>query len=233
VSSYLLQDFTYTGIDKLGQPTGLVAVNTPASPDGEWGQIKDPRATVTKNLKPNFQDELTLGFEMVATPTYNLGAKFTYRKLGGGIDDSCDTRPITNYAAAHGYTPDSLQTLCYIFNPGEDVTLWSKGTDGSGRYVSFSAKELGFPKAERNYAALDMYAEHPLRNGWYGRLNYTLSRSKGNMEGQTRSDTQQADVGISASFDFPEFMSNANGVLPNDRTHVVKAFGFLELSAEW
>jgi hypothetical protein len=233
VSSYLVQDFTYSGIDKLGQPTGLVKVNEPFSPDGEWGQIKDPRATVAKNLKPNYQDELTLGVEMVATPQYNFGAKFTYRKLGGGIDDSCDTRPIVNYAKTHGYTPASLQTLCYIFNPGEDVTIWSTGTDGSGRYIHLSAAELGYPKAERKYAALDMYAEHPLRNGWYGRLNYTLSRSKGNMEGQTRSDTQQADVGISAGWDFPEFMANANGVLPNDRTHVVKAFGFMELSTEW
>jgi hypothetical protein len=233
VSSYLQQDFTYSGIDGKGQPTGLVKINEPGSPNGEWGQIKDPRATVSKTLKPNFQDELTLGFEMAYSPMLNFGAKATYRKLGGGIDDSCDTRPISRYAAAHGYQPDPLQLMCYIFNPGDDVTLWSRGVDGSGRYVTFSAAELGYPKAKRNYAAIDVFAEHPLRNGWYGKLNYTLSRSSGNMEGQTRSDTQQADVGISAGWDFPEFMAHASGVLPNDRPHVFKAYGFVELNPEW
>lgn len=233
VSSYLLQDFTYSGIDNQGQPTGLVKINEPGTPNGEFGQVKDPRATVSRSLKPNYQDELTLGFEMASAMRVNFGAKATYRKLGGGIDDSCDTRPIWEYAAKNGYEPDPLQVLCYIFNPGEGVTLWSLDTEGKGRYVSFSAERLGFPKAERRYAALDMFAEHPLRNGWYGRVNYTLSRSWGNMEGQTRSDTQQSDIGISAGWDFPEFMANARGVLPNDRTHALKAFGFYELNAEW
>ena len=233
VSSLLLQDFTYSGIDKLGQPTGVVKINEPGTPDGEFGQVKDVRATVSKTLKPNYQDELTLGFEMAFTPSMNLGMKGTYRKLGGGIDDSCDTRPIYAYAAKNGYQPDPLQTLCYIFNPGEDVTLWSLDTTGKGRYVTITAAELGYPKAERRYAALDMFAEHPLRNGWYGRVNYTLSRSWGNMEGQTRSDTQQSDIGISAGWDFPEFMANSRGVLPNDRTHVIKAFGFYEINPEW
>ena len=233
VSSLLLQDFTYSGIDSLGQPTGLVKINDPATPNGEFGQVKDPRATVSQSLKPNFQDELTLGLEMAYSPSLNLGVKGTYRQLGGGIDDSCDTRPIWAYAAANGYEPDPLQALCYIFNPGEDVTLYSIDTTGKGRYISFSAAQLGFPKADRRYAALDMFAEHPLRHGWYGRVNYTLSRSWGNMEGQTRSDTQQSDIGISAGWDFPELTAHSYGVLPNDRTHVFKAFGYYQLTNEW
>ena len=233
VSSLLLQDFTYSGIDSLGQPTGLVKINDPATPNGEFGQVKDPRATVSQSLKPNFQDELTLGLEMAYSPSLNLGVKGTYRQLGGGIDDSCDTRPIWAYAAANGYEPDPLQALCYIFNPGEDVTLYSIDTTGKGRYISFSAAQLGFPKADRRYAALDMFAEHPLRHGWYGRVNYTLSRSRGNMEGQTRSDTQQSDIGISAGWDFPELTAHSYGVLPNDRTHVFKAFGYYQLTNEW
>jgi hypothetical protein len=44
---------------------------------------------------------------------------------------------------------------------------------------------MGFPKVERTYTAIDLFAEHPFRNHWYGKVNYTWSRSKGNMEGQT------------------------------------------------
>ena len=96
VSSLLLQDFTYSGIDSLGQPTGLVKINDPATPNGEFGQVKDPRATVSQSLKPNFQDELTLGLEMAYSPSLNLGVKGTYRQLGGGIDDSCAINASSN-----------------------------------------------------------------------------------------------------------------------------------------
>jgi hypothetical protein len=58
---------------------------------------------------------------------------------------------------------------------------------GQGRWVTFTAKEMGFPKVERTYTAIDLFAEHPFRNHWYGKVNYTWSRSKGNMEGQTNS----------------------------------------------
>ena len=89
------------------------------------------------------------------------------------------------------------------------------------------------PKAERNYTAIDLFAEHPFRNSWYGKINYTWSKSKVNMEGQTNSDTGQSDIATTANWDFPEFMTFANGLLPNDRTHSIKAFGFYEISKEW
>jgi hypothetical protein len=128
---------------------------------------------------------------------------------------------------------------CWIFNPGSDSTIWVESHDalgnttGNGRYVTFKAADMKFPKATRTYSAVDLFAEHPYRNGWYGKVNYTWSRSAGNMEGQTNSDTGQQDVATTANWDFPEFMTFANGVLPNDRTHQLKAFGYIELSSQW
>ncbi len=242
-STYLRQDFTYTGIDSKGQPTGLNPINTPASPDGEFNQPKDPRSVASKNLKPNFQDEITLGFERTMSPSLNVGAKLTYRKLGAGIDDNCDMRGVAAYSKKVGLPQAEALGYygpCFIFNPGEDATIWVDGHDangavlpGQGRWVTFTAKEMGFPKVERTYTAIDLFAEHPFRNHWYGKVNYTWSRSKGNMEGQTNSDTGQTDVGTTALWDFPEFMTFANGLLPNDRTHQIKAFGFYELTSEW
>nr|WP_314858689.1 hypothetical protein [uncultured Undibacterium sp.] len=37
---------------------------------------------------------------------------------------------------------------------------------------------------------------------------------------------------MTANWDFPEFMAFTSGVLPNDRTHAIKAFGFYEFSNE-
>ena len=242
-STYTSQDFTYTGIDpNTGVPTGVKAVNTPVSSDGEYGQQKNPQSVVAAGLKPNYQDELTLGFEKAYSPDLNFGAKVTYRKLGAGIDDSCDTRPILAFAEAHGIDIQSPGSVnCFIYNPGRDVAVWVDGNDkfgnpvvtGKGQIAHFSAAEIGEPKAERTYSALDVFVEHPLRSGWYGKLNYTLSRSKGNMEGQTRSDTGQTDVGTSAAWDFPEFAPGSNGLLPNDRKHQLKIYGFYQFTPEW
>jgi hypothetical protein len=240
-STLTSQDFTYTGIDSKGQPTGLVAINTPYSVDGEYGNQKNVKAVVARDLKPNFQDEITLGFEKAYSPTLNFGAKVTYRKLGAGIDDNCDTRRAFDFAKKNAIPVVSKDFMsCYIFNPGSDATVFVDGHDqfgqiipGVGKWATFTAAELGYPKASRSYKALDLFLEHPMRNGWYGKVNYTWSRSHGNMEGQTRSDTGQTDVAVSAAWDYPEFTSYSTGLLPNDRTHQFKAFGFYEVTPEF
>ena len=240
-STYTQQDFTYTGIDPAtGAPLGLTAINVPYSANGEYGQAKDVRSVIDRDLKPNYQDEFTLGFERAWSPSLNFGARFTYRKLGAGIDDSCDWRLLYDYAQKNGISVENPGALgCQIFNPGRGMTVYINANDaagnvvpGQGQWAHFSAEQMGEPKAERKYAAIDTFLEHPLRNGWYGRVNYTLSRSKGNMEGQTRSDTGQTDIGTSAAWDFPEFAVGSNGLLPNDRLHSLKAFGFYQLTPE-
>jgi hypothetical protein len=92
---------------------------------------------------------------------------------------------------------------------------------------------MGFEKATRVYKALDVFAEHPLRDGWYGRVNYTWSRSKGNTEGQTFSSVAQTDVAATETWDHRELMEYANGLLPNDREHQIKAFGYWEFKPQW
>jgi hypothetical protein len=241
-STYTTQEFTYTGIDPTtGAPLGVRAVNTPVSSDGEYGQAKNIQSVVAADLKPNYQDEITLGFEKAYSADLNFGVKGTYRKLGAGIDDSCDTRPILKFAAEHGIDIQNQGAVnCFIYNPGRDVSLWVDGNDaagnpvvtGKGQIAHFTAAEIGEPDAKRTYAALDFFAEHPMRNGWYGRINYTLSRNSGNMEGQTRSDTGQKDVGTSAAWDFPEFAPGSDGLLPNDRKHQLKMFGFYQVTPE-
>lgn len=241
-STFTYQEFTYTGIDpNTGAPLGLVAINTPYSSNGEYGQAKNPLSVVSQNLKPNYQDEITVGFERAWNADLNFGGRLTYRKLGAGIDDSCDWRLLYDKARQNGISVGEPHAMgCFIFNPGKDAEVWIDGNDqwgqpvvtGRGRMVTITAEELMHPKAKRTYKALDLFVEHPMRDGWYGRINYTWSRSQGNMEGQTRSDTGQADVGTSAGWDFPEFSVGSYGLLPNDREHQLKAFGFYQLTPE-
>lgn len=227
--------FTYTGTDANGNPLGLVQMTPPLSTNNEYGQAKDINTLTSVDIKPTYQDELTLGLEKAVTPSLNVGAKATYRKLKETIDDYCDDRAVLAWAERNNVNTDNFGGLgCVTFNPGKDNTF-RVDFAGNQQYtnVNLTAAELGFEKAKRTYAAVDLFAEHPLRDGWYGRINYTWSRSKGNTEGQTRSDNAQTDVAATSTWDTPELMYGANGLLPNDRKHQIKAFGYYEITPEW
>ena len=230
--------YTYTGVDAVtGTPTGLKPLSGVTSNNNEFGQAKNPLTVAAQNMNALYQDELILGFEKAFSPSLNFGAKATYRKLRSTIDDMCDTRPFQKWGAANGIDKKvaaKFEFGCALFNPGVDnqfmVDFYG---DGKLTKVDLTAADLGFEKVKRTYAALDLFAEHPMRNGWYGKVNYTWARNSGNTEGQTRSDSGQADVATTASWDVPELSLNSNGLLPNDRKHQIKAYGFYEFNDQF
>ena len=250
--------YSFTGIDpNTGEPLGTVALGDgPFSPNGEYGQAIDPNTSAANGLKGYYQDEFTVGVEATVFGNLKAGARFTYRDLKSQIDDNCDPRAPYNWAIANGkgsgvdvrdgFTgadePNGLDDLaedwaasmhCKIINPGEDNTL--QLTDPtSGEYVmaTITAAQWGLPKLKRTYQGLDLFLERPLRDGWYGKIEYTLSKSEGNAEGMLYSDSGQEDVAVTANWDYPELMVGANGPLPNDRRHQIKAFGYYEFTPE-
>jgi len=236
------QAFAYTGIDQDGLPTGLIQLSQPASSNNEYGQAKEPRVLSAVDLKPTYQDEISFGFEKTYSPQLNFGATFVYRKLGSTIDDFCDQRPFDKYARDHNIDTSNWGGFgCANFNPGEANSFYvdySGSTNNGGTaknltLVKFSAADLGFPKAERTYTALNFFLEHPYSKGWYGKMTYVWSRSKGNTEGQTLSDVAQTDVAATQTWDYRELSIGANGLLPSDRTHQIKAYGFYDITPEW
>lgn len=238
-SLFTQQNFVYTGVDQAtGAPTGLTAISQPYSNNNEFGQSKDPRQVAAQNLKGNYQDEFAVGMEAALSKDLNVGAKFTYRALKTAIDDHCDARPFRAWAARNGVDDTSFGDgngyNCALFNPGRANTF-TLDIDGDGNLetINLSAAELGFPKVKRKYIALDFFAEYPFDGKWWGKVNYTWSRNTGNTEGQLLSDIGQGDVSTTQAFDFPEFSVNADGRLPNDRTHQLKAFGFFQATPEF
>jgi len=230
------QYFTYSGVNPDGSPITTRQLTEPISSNNEYGQDKDVKTLAALDMKPSYQDELVVGFEKAFSPTLNFGAKVTYRKLKSTIDDFCDVRPFEAYAARNNIaiTNPLWGNTCQTFNPGRDNTFYVDFVGGgqNDTLVKLTKQEQGFDEPKRTYAALDLFAEHPLRNGWYGKVNYTLSRNKGNTEGQVRSDNGQVDVSATSVWDYPELMVGAYGLLPNDRKHQLKAFGFYQLTNE-
>lgn len=242
-STFTRQFFAYSGVDANGAPTGRTALGLPFSANNEYGQAKDAKVVSAQDMKPNSQDELMLGIERSLSPSLNVGARVTYRKLVNTIDDLCDARPFEKFASDNGIDTTNWGGFgCASFNPGKanrflvdfGTTTATKPVTFQGKYavVDLSAADLGFEKAKRTYFALDFFAERPMKDGWGGKISYTYSKNKGNTEGQTLSDVGQTDVAATQTWDHPELMVGAYGYLPNDRRHQIKAFGTLRVLPE-
>jgi hypothetical protein len=142
-------------------------------------------------------------------------------------------------------------SFCYIFNPGAsntyafgEVTKDAVGpgyTNVAGSYykATVSSDSLGFGPLKRNYTALDLFVERKWDGKWSARFDYTLSKSFGNSEGPANSDTGQGSnphgngVATSQNFDAAAINAFADGYLPNDRRHQLKAYGAYAITEEW
>ncbi len=79
-----------------------------------------------------------------------------------------------------------------------------------------------FPAPERKYTGLEFTIRRTAdANPWF-LFSYVLSRSAGNYPGLFNSDFEVRLPNANKSFDYVENLVNATGVLPNDRTHVMK-----------
>jgi hypothetical protein len=248
-SYYTTQYFEYgdvdpaTGVPTLGKPLSGVIIS-----NGQNGSTPNPRSVADRNLKPYSQDEFILGFQHRLSSDnafldgWVVGAKAIYRKLNNAIDDTCDWRPFYQAGLDLGldmptgpnaeFTPPSSMPGCYIYNPGSALTI-NIDLDGSGqlREVTIPGDKLG-PKAKRSYQAVVLSAEKA-SDKWYVNASYTWAKNRGNTEGLVKSDNGQSDTGTTQDFDYPELMFGANGYLPNDRRHSIKAYGGYKFTPEW
>ncbi|URX63739.1 TonB-dependent receptor [Luteibacter anthropi] len=244
-SLFTTQQFSFTDIDPTNDlPLNLVAQGPATSANSEFGQSRDPRTARIKGLRSHYQDEYIVGFDKQLNEDITVGARAIYRDLKSQVDDTSDPRPVCRYMVAnykdYGSFQNCMNDFNYqgvIFNPGRgaefDVNIAGPGDPVDLRHIKLSKEDLGMPDPKRKYTSLNVYAEHPFSNNWYGRVDYTWSHSYGNTEGQVKSDIAQGDVAASQDWDYPEFMRYANGNLPNDRRHQLRGFGYYQLSPEW
>ncbi len=235
-SLFTTQRFVYTGVDPVtGAPTGLTSLGNAYSANNEYGQAKDPRSVAAQDMQGNFQDEYAIGFEKAVSKALNVGGKFTYRNMRTAIDDHCDDRPFLAWAARNKVDTTNFGGYnCALFNPGITNTFNIDMTgNGTLNHIVLTAADMALPPVKREYLAIDLFAEHPFDGKWWGKATYTWSRNWGNTEGQVLSDIGQADVATTQAWDFPEFAVGADGLLPNDRTHQVKLFGYYQVDPEW
>ncbi len=85
----------------------------------------------------------------------------------------------------------------------------------------FTVQNTGYEKAGNKYSSVDFTLDKKTDRDTFS-FSYTWSRLEGNYEGVVSSSNGQADGNITASFDYYPYVGW--GLLPNDRTHVVKLY---------
>jgi len=99
-----------------------------------------------------------------------------------------------------------------------DARYYVLGVPGEGA-LSF------LPTFRRSYTALELSAEWAGAQGRQARLSYVLSRTYGNYTGFYASDYGFGFPGGLGGLQIAEDKKNSTGLLPNDRTHVLKVSG--------
>ncbi len=147
-----------------------------------------------------------------------------HRKLKNVIEDSvitaADGTPYDYGAPFVPGDPTSAGGQAILWNPGPGAA-WT-ANQYSTTPGHYGVNGTFFAPAGNTYDSVDFTLERKTDHASWN-FNYTWSRLKGNYEGLVSSSNGQADGNITASFDYYPYVGE--GLLPLDRTHVVKFFG--------
>ena len=184
------------------------------------GWSHDP---IADGVKLPQRTEVQLGYDQQVSTTTTLGVHGRYRKLIHPMEDS----EIGSWDKVNGvWNPaDPADPLgpaaggqAIIWNPNSSVS-WTSPFSGK----TVTVNNTGYPEAYNEYKAIDFsYTYKTSSNMLF--VGYTWSKNYGNYEGLISPSNGQADGNITASFDYPPYVGT--GLLPNDHTHAVKAYGY-------
>jgi hypothetical protein len=161
--------------------------------DPSGGQAYESVSSIApplSDMKGQYYDELTSGYEQRITGDLKAGIRGIYRTLRWGIEDG---QILATGQGVYG-------------NPGRPPMQ-------------------GWPKMTRDYKAFELTVEQMGPGPFNFLVSYVLSRTYGNYPGLYEEQFQQAQPNAGTQFEFPELLVNAQGLLPNDRTHVLKILG--------
>jgi hypothetical protein len=169
---------------------------------------------VDSGVKGIYQDELTLGIEKLLDPTFSVGVKGTYRRLGRVIEDRCDL----DYTA-----PENNGFSCAIMNLGSDGKYARgdfAGCNGlDGQYYECQQGAPPSSPARRLYRGIELMGRKSLGEKLWLQASYVYSSLLGNYDGFVNQDFGQTGPGVSRDFDYPQFTHNDYGRLFLDRPH--------------
>ncbi len=210
------------------------------------GSVQDPTASISRNLEATKEREFLVGVEHQLNDLWTVGVTYLHRDLVATAEDAAVDDYINAYCDDPANGVDQSVTDCSsiwsgfhqytIINPGSASTItFNELLPGESelRTVTFTADQLGFPKATRKYDAIQLSFNRAFDGKWSLRGSYTWSNSRGNTEGYVQSDFGQTDAGITQDFDKLGFLDGAFGKLPNHRAHEFKLWGGYQVTEQF
>jgi hypothetical protein len=170
---------------------------------------------IDPNLGQMRLQEAVAGVERELRPNLSVGVRYIHKQLDRAIED--------------------------IGLPDQDgVVSYTIGNPGFGRAATFDpvggATPVSYPKARRNYDAIEATLDRRLSRNWSARASYTWSRLWGNYSGLSQSDEDgRVSPNTGFNFDYPlmsfdESGTPVYGVLATDRPHQLKANAVVHFS---
>jgi hypothetical protein len=200
-----------TGTNSIAERPACPAGGFVEALDRRFNSAEDLAGTVDPDLKPMRQDEYQIGLNREVTPGVVLGARYIYKNIDRTIEDV-------------GIVVPGIGEVFYIANPGEGISL-----------ELADPGVPNFPKAKREYQALELMFDRRYADNWGLSASYTYGRLYGNYSGLASSDENgRTSPNVERYFDHIEntFDRNGNlvyGRLGTDRPHQFKAqflYGF-------
>jgi hypothetical protein len=175
---------------------------------GKYRELKNALEDMvfTDNMGNPYDEGPAIAFDGSGNPLYGAGAA-VISNPGGFQQWRPNPKSMTLWLLNNGYTVNNygINILDY-YNPSTGL---------------FTVNNTGFPKAGNKFSSVDFTLDKKTDRDVLS-FSYTWSRLEGNYEGVVSSSNGQADGNITASFDYYPYVGW--GLLPNDRTHVVKLF---------
>ena len=115
-------------------------------------------------------------------------------------------------------------------------SVTSRTIPSSTTLITGTTTRIPYPKAVRDYDAVEAALEKRFSNNWFARVSYTWSRLDGNYPGLSQSDENgRTSPNVGRSFDYPLMAFGENGQpvfgrLPTDRPHQFKVQGVYDFT---
>ena len=208
---------------QVGPVTGVNG-NVPPVVDGQ----------VSHNIRPTFQDELSVYALQQVNNHWTVGATFYVSKLRNLMQYWNDPALINSYFTQQGIGYQiPLDQLGYLYNPGKSLNITVPvGPGGSPQRVTIPNSFLGMPSPKRKTYQLTFTLDHAptAEEPWFLDASYTWQHLFGNTSGAVNAtgsaNSNVFSNGYDQAWQAPAYLDGAGGNLQADARNTFKLNGY-------
>jgi hypothetical protein len=160
------------------------------------------------------------------------------QELAFGVERELGPRLAASLRYVHKQIDRAIEDIGTLDADGNEIYVI--GNPGFGQaettLITGTTTRIPYPKAVRDYDAVEAALEKRFSNNWFARVSYTWSRLDGNYPGLSQSDENgRTSPNVGRSFDYPLMSFDQNGDpvygrLPTDRPHQFKVQGVYDFT---